>query len=284
MPESSTRRDRDAGAARAAPLRVSAAEVHRLVFDQSGTVERPSLPLLWRELMHFILDPPPAPPTPAAPRGDGHPVLVFPPFLCGDGSTRLLRRYLEDCGYATYGWELGRNLGPSDAVLEGTARLVAETSARHGRRISVIGVSLGGIFAREAAKRHAACVRQVITLCSPFRLPTASTVAPLFRLCTARYSLAASLTQRQEFAHLLPALAEPPPVPTAAIYTRRDGIVAWRSCLNPEAPEVENLEVSGAHVTIARNPQALAILAERLARPETPAQPPADALEVAGKT
>jgi hypothetical protein len=116
----------------------------------------------------------------------------------------------------------------------------------------------------------------VITLCSPFRLPTASTVATLFRLCTARYS--------DEFAHLLPALADPPPVPTAAIYTRRDGIVAWRSCLNPEAPEVENLEVSGAHVTIARNPQALAILAERLARPETPAQPPADVLEVAAKT
>ena len=276
MPESPTRLERDAGAARAAPRRVSAAEVHRLVFDRSGAMERPSLRLLWRELMHFILDPPPAPPTAAAPRGDGHPVLVFPPFLCGDGSTRLLRRYLDACGYSTHGWGLGRNLGPSDAVLEGTARLIAETSVRHGRRVSVIGVSLGGIFAREAAKRHAACVRQVITLCSPFRLPTASTVATLFRLCTARYS--------DEFAHLLPALAEPPPVPTAAIYTRRDGIVAWRSCLNSEAPEVENLEVSGAHVTIARNPQALAILAEWLARPETPSQPPADALEVGAKT
>ncbi len=275
MPDFSARPDCEAGAAHAAAPRVSVAEVHSLVFDRSGAVARPSLGLVWRELMHFLLDPPP-PPAPATPRGDGHPVLVFPPFLCGDGATRLLRHYLDACGYLTHGWGLGRNFGPSDAVLAGTARLVAETSARHGRRVSVIGVSLGGIFAREAAKRHAACVRQVITLCSPFRLPTASTVAPIFRLCAARHGDA--------FAHLLPALAEPPPVPTAAIYTRRDGIVAWRSCLNPEVPEVENLEVSGAHVTIARNPQALAFLAERLARPETPAQPPADALAMAAKT
>ena len=274
MPASSTRPEGERAAARAAQPRPSPAEVDRLIFDRSGAVERPALGLLWRELMHYLLDPPPAPPAPATPPGDGHPVLVFPPFLCSDYSMRLLRRYLEACGYATYGWGMGLNLGPSDAVLAGTARLVAETSARHGRRVSVIGVSLGGIYAREAAKLHPARVRQVITLCSPFRLPTASTVAPLFRLCAARHG--------EAFAHLLPALADPPPVPTAAIYTRRDGIVAWRSCVNPEAPEVENIEVAGAHATIARNPEALAIVAERLARPEAAAQPHAHAPAGAG--
>ena len=267
IPESSTRLEREAGAGRAAPPRVSAAELYRLVFDRSGAVKRPSLRLLWGELRAFLLDPPPSPPAPTTARGDGHAVLVFPPFLCGDGATRLLRRYLEACGYVVYGWGRGRNLGPSDGVLEGTARLVAETSARCGGRVSVVGVSLGGVFAREAAKRHPECVRRVITLCSPFRLPTASTVAALFRLCAARHNDA--------FAHLLPTLAEPPPVPTVAVYTRDDGIVAWQSCLNPEAPDVENIEVAGAHATIARNRHALAILADRLARPGASAQPPA---------
>ena len=260
MPESSTRPEAEPGTARTAPPRVRAANIHARVFDRSGVVKRPASVLLLGELMHLLLDPPPPPPASTTPRGDGHPVLVFPPFLCGDAATRLLRRYLEACGYVAYGWNLGRNLGPSDAVLDGTARLLAETSARHGRRASVIGVSLGGVFAREAAKRHPQCARRVITLCSPFRLPTASAVAPIFRLCTARHGDA--------FAHLLPALAEPPPMPTTAVYTRRDGIVAWESCLNSEAPEVENLEVAGAHATIARNPQVLAILAERLAGPE----------------
>lgn len=240
--------------------RRASSDIHALIFDRSGKIRRPPLWRLLGEFRAFLFDPLPAAPGPDVPQGDGHPVLVFPPFLYGDDMTRPLRGFLEACGYVAYGWELGRNLGPTDAVIEGTARLVAKTSKAHGRKVSIVGISLGGIMAREAAKRHPACVRRVITLCSPFRLPTAANIEPLFRLFAARHSRA--------FIPLIPGLADPPPVPTTALYTKSDGIVAWQSCLNPESALAENIEVTGAHSTIGRNPQALAIVAERLARPE----------------
>ena len=231
-----------------------------LIFDRSGRQKRPPLRLLFGNLRAFLLDPPPGLPGPDVPRGDGHPVLVFPPFLLGDGMTRHLRRYLDGCGYRTHGWGLGRNLGPSDAVIEGTAARLAELNARFGRRVSLVGISLGGIFAREAAKRHPECARRVITLCSPFRLPIASNMEPIFRLLAERHNNA--------FAHLLPTLGRPPPVPTTSVYTKDDGIVSWQSCFDPDDPTADNVEIGGAHATVGRNPMALAIVTERLARPE----------------
>jgi pimeloyl-ACP methyl ester carboxylesterase len=240
-----------------------APDLHARIFDRSGKVRRPPLRRFFAEFGAFVRDPQPEVPAPGTPKGDGHPVLVFPPFMCGDGMTQPLRRWLEACGYAAEGWGMGVNLGPTEAVLAGITRLVVAAQTRHGRKVSIVGLSLGGILAREAAKRHPDAVRRVITLCSPFRLPTAANVEFPFRLLVSRHGAA--------FAHLLPGLAAPPPVPTTAIYTRDDGIVAWQSCLNPEdAPDAENVEVSGAHGTIDRNPRALAVLADRLARPETP--------------
>jgi pimeloyl-ACP methyl ester carboxylesterase len=232
---------------------------------------------LSRELAAFFLVPPPKRPGRNVPRGDGHPVIVFPAFLYSDNMTRPLRRYLDACGYRTRGWGLGRCLEPSNEVLEGTAALVAETAQHYGRKVSLIGISLGGILAREAARRHPQLVRQVITLCSPFRLPTASNAEVFFRLLSANHTDA--------FAHLLPTLSVPPPVPTTSIYTRADGIVAWQSCLNPETPLSENIEVTGAHGTISRNRKALAIVAERLAQSEGSWRPYRDqAREIPRKT
>lgn len=235
-------------------------DVHALIFDRSGKIRRPPLWRLLGEFRAFLLDPRSVAPGLEMSRGDGHPVLVFPPFLYGDAMTRPLRRFLDACGYAAYGWGLGRNLGPSNALIEGTARLVAKTYAIHRRKVSIIGISLGGIMAREAAKRHPDCVRRVITLCSPFRLPTATNIEPLFWFLAAPHS--------EDFTPFLRGLGDPPPVPTTALYTKSDGIVAWQSCLNPKSALAENVEVTGAHSTIGRNPQALAILLERLARPE----------------
>jgi pimeloyl-ACP methyl ester carboxylesterase len=241
------------------------ADIADLIFDRSGRLARPSLRLLVGNMRAFLLDPPPGLPQPEVPRGDGHLVLVFPPFLFGDGMTRPLRRYLDACGYETHGWGLGRNLGPSDAIMEGGADRLAELHASTGRRVSLVGVSLGGLFAREAAKRHPLCVRRVITLCSPYRLPIASNMEPVFRLLAERHS--------HNFAHLLPTLAVPPPVPTTSVYTKDDGIVNWRSCADPDDPEADNVEVQGAHATIGRNPRALAVMTERLARPEGCVEP-----------
>ncbi len=228
------------------------------IFAADGAVARPSLALLLRDLSALLRDPPPPPPAVELPRGDGHAVLVFPPFLHGDRMTMPLRRYLAALGYRPFGWGFGRCLGPSDALLARTTALVAELARRQGSPLSLVGISLGGVLARETAKCQPAAVRQVITLCSPFRLPTASNLELLFRLAAARHAAS--------FDHLLATLALPPPVPTSAIFTRRDGIVAWQSCLNGEAALAENIEVEGAHSTIGRNPAALAVLADRLAQ------------------
>jgi pimeloyl-ACP methyl ester carboxylesterase len=103
-----------------------------------------------------------------APRGDGHPVLVLPGFMASDESTGILRRYLKRLGYASHPWLLGRNLGAPNFVRERLVDRAAELYARYERKISIVGWSLGGIYAREIAKLMPTRVRQVITLGSPF--------------------------------------------------------------------------------------------------------------------
>src|SRR5215831_17014221 len=104
-----------------------------------------------------------------APAGDGHPVLVLPGFMASDFSTRALRRFLRDKGYRTHGWKLGRNLGPNQATIAAMVGRLRDLEQRYDRRVSLIGWSLGGIYARELARAMPELVRQVITLASPFR-------------------------------------------------------------------------------------------------------------------
>src|SRR5215831_2622291 len=106
----------------------------------------------------------------AAPRGDGHGVLVVPGLFASDSSTLPLRGFLRWLGYDVRGWDLGRNDGPTEAVLAGLPRAVLDHSERTGRPVSLIGWSLGGVYAREMARRHPRKVRQVITLGSPYAL------------------------------------------------------------------------------------------------------------------
>ena len=97
----------------------------------------------------------------SAPLGDGHPVLVLPGFYGDDLSTLLLRRFLRSRGYWTHGWRLGRNLGPTPEVVDGLGQRLDAIVDRHGRPASIIGWSLGGIYARELARRSPEAVRQV---------------------------------------------------------------------------------------------------------------------------
>ena len=196
----------------------------------------------------------------AAPPGDGHPVLVVPAFLRGDRYMLPLRRFVGGCGYAVAAWGLGVNVGPTDGILSGIERRLDALTERHGRKASLIGHSLGGAIARELAKKRPDAVRQLLTLASPIRLPTASPIEPLYRLLSRWHS--------QSSRGLYAALNEPAAVPTTAIYTRTDGIVAWQSCLEAEGPLRENIEIAGAHSTMARNPLAWHVIADRLAQPE----------------
>jgi pimeloyl-ACP methyl ester carboxylesterase len=168
-----------------------------------------------------------------APRGDRHRVLVLPGFLADDRSTRPLRWFLRRLDYRVSGWRIGRNLGPTDRIIDGMLERF-EALTVDGAPMSLVGWSLGGIYARELARRFPEAVRQVITLGSPIGLTD---------------------------------LTAPIPVPSSAIYSRADGIVAWPASRQLDGPQAESIEVSGSHCGLGHNPSVLRIVAERLAQP-----------------
>jgi pimeloyl-ACP methyl ester carboxylesterase len=190
------------------------------------------------------------------PRGDGHPVIVLPAFLCSDGMTQGFRDWLAALGYAVEGWGGGVNLGPTAGAVAAVDRLLRHSTEATGQPASLVGISLGGVLARALANAHPGRVRRVVTVCSPFRLPTASPLEPLYR----------ALAPLHSGQHgLLAQLTAPPPVPTTAIYSPKDGVVAWRSCVDVPGPNRENIAVEGAHTTMLANPHALRVIAQRLA-------------------
>lgn len=154
-----------------------------------------------------------------APRGGGHPVLVLPGLAASDVSTRPLRMFLEELGDAAHGWKQGQNRGPRPGVEDGIDARIAELSARYRRNVSMVGWSLGGVYAREAARRTPSLVRQVITFGSPFASePRASNAWQLYEILNGRQSI--NEVRRS-------AMKLPPPVPSTAIYSRSNGVVAW---------------------------------------------------------
>jgi len=195
-----------------------------------------------------------------APRGDGHPVLVLPGFLASDFSTRTLRAFLRDRGYSAHAWGLGRNLGPNPELVAKMVERLQALRQRHERTVSLIGWSLGGVYARELARNFPSDVRQVITLASPFRDLSATSVPPLLRRFGGRHRPENDTRRAQ--------LGEPIPVPATAIYSKTDGIAAWQSCVEPSGPLSENIEVESSHLGIGHHPVVLLTIADRLAQPE----------------
>lgn len=200
----------------------------------------------------------------SAPRGDGHPVMVLPGFVTTDMSTITLRNYFSWLGYDTHAWELGRNLGPRAIGQEGeklSARL-EEIYEETGQQVSMVGWSLGGMMARQLARRRPEMVRQVITLGSPIAgSPRATTVWRMYEMMTG---------QRINDHHALRQVEEsalPLPVRSTAIFSKGDGVVAWRNCLEPEAETSDNIEVHGSHCGLGFNAAVLYAAADRLALP-----------------
>ena len=196
------------------------------------------------------------------PLGDGHPVIVMPAFLCSDAMNRGFREWLSALGYAVEGWGAGVNIGPTAAAIAAVGARLRRSTDASGRKASLVGVSLGGVLARVLANAHPDRVRRVITVCSPFRLPTASPLEPFYRALAVLHS-------GEHLHQMLEHLTAPPPVPTTAIYAPRDGVVAWRSCIDLPGPDRENVRIDGAHhTTILAKPKNLRVIAERLALPE----------------
>jgi len=197
-----------------------------------------------------------------APRGDGHGVLVVPGLLATDVSTALLRRFLRRLGYHVRGWDLGRNLGPTDAILDGLPRALTALAGHTGGPVSVVGWSLGGIYARELARQHPGQVRQVITLGSPFALtdPRQSRAHAAYHRRRHLHADGARVPTHEQ-------VARPIGVPSTAVYSRRDGIVPWQTCVEPETAHHENVEVRCGHLGFGTDPATLWLIADRLAAP-----------------
>ena len=177
-----------------------------------------------------------------APRGDGHAVLVLPGLGAGDHSTRLLRGFLRDRGYTAKGWGLGRNLGPRAGFERGMLDALDRMGDESGRTVSLVGWSLGGLYARDLAAKRPEAVRSVITLGSPLHHPR--------------------LTERPL-----------PMAPTTSIYSRGDEIVPWQCSVEPESARSENIEVMGSHLGLGFNPAVLFAIGDRLAQAEGQWQP-----------
>jgi fermentation-respiration switch protein FrsA (DUF1100 family) len=194
------------------------------------------------------------------PEGDGQPVLVLPGFTATDRSTLPLRRMLRSLGYPTSGWGLGRNMGPTEKVMSKLPGLLERIATEAGRSVSLVGWSLGGVFARQLAARRPKLVRSLVTLGTPVRpeVHGASNASTLFDALQAIHVRGHPLLDN----------GEPLDVPVTAVHTKSDGIVPWQTCLVQDAPRTENLRVRGSHIGLGFNPAAEYVVADRLALPE----------------
>jgi thioesterase domain-containing protein len=199
------------------------------------------------------------------PRGDGHPVLVLPGFLAGAPSTQFLRQVLRRLGYRAYDWRLGTNLGVRAAMIKQLPARLDDIRARNdGRKVSVIGWSAGGVFARELARAQPDHVRMVITLGSPIRGNQQATHAwRMWRMLNRRSQARQVVSEAARIAR-----EEPLQVPTTCIFSKSDGIVAWQCCLSRPAAQTENVEVRSTHLGYGHNIETLRVIADRLAQPE----------------
>lgn len=198
----------------------------------------------------------------SAPRGDGHRVVVLPGFTGSDRSTAALRAFLRRQGFDARGWDLGTNLGGPEQrgdLDDLLRRMLAESR----EPISLVGWSLGGVLARNLARRQPEAIRSLITLGSPIGgSPTRTRAWRLYRQIHAgdEAGLVARLTDAG-------ARGAPENVPSTAIWSRSDGIVPWRISCEEPGPGRENLEVLSSHLGLGVNAAVLYAVADRLSQP-----------------
>ena len=190
-------------------------------------------------------------------------VIVYPGLAAGDASTRPLRAFLEDLGYTVHGWYQGMNRGPGRGVLARLQEQLTAVNRDSKQPVSLIGWSLGGVYARELSKLQPNAVRNVITLGTPFAQSPRSTNATRVYSLLSGERLPDELTQRQ--------LAEAPPVPCTSVYSKTDGVVAWQASIQKPSKDnacIENVEVFASHLGIGVNAAAWYAIADRLAQPK----------------
>ena len=206
-----------------------------------------------------------------APQGDGHPVLLLPGFMGSEGSLIALELYLRQRGYNVQTWGLGRNVGFRPGHASAIEQKIRYLHHETGRTVSLVGWSLGGVFALYGAHQASECVRNVVTLGSPVSVDASGTAVPsllkaLYRLIahpmgSAAHSMqprAKTLRERRRLQ-----------VPVSCLYSLSDGVVPPQEATLEGDPTLqENVRVWGSHVGLGFNPLVLQIVADRLAQPE----------------
>ena len=192
-------------------------------------------------------------------QGDSHPVLVIPGFMANDLTTSPLREFIKKLGYSPYPWDLRRNYGDISQlnILE---KKIEELYAKHQTKVSLIGWSLGGVYARQLAKEKPHLIRQIITMGAPFAgIHQPNNAAPLYNLINVHKPIAVG--DKKWLVDLL----SPAPVPTTAIYSKQDGIVPWQVCMEQKEDDThQNIEIKGGHFGLVRNPSVWLIVEDRL--------------------
>ena len=193
------------------------------------------------------------------PKGEGRPVLVIPGFGASDSWTHKVRQSLRRLGYKPVGWNMGRNMGYTKKNRE---HLVAELTRLHssssGQKVSIVGWSLGGIFARELGRNHPQHVHSVITIGSPFSGdPRGNLTHGLFHRISGK-----EYTQESEAA--FHRRSAPPGIRSIAIHSKSDGVVAWQCSQEQESELTENIEVFSSHFGLVFNPLVLSAIAKAL--------------------
>jgi pimeloyl-ACP methyl ester carboxylesterase len=229
-------------------------------------IAQPPLSVLWSEartIPEFFGFLAATPVLQLTPSGDGHPVLVLPPFGSDDRATIVLRSFLASRGHRVHGWGLGRNLMAAPRLMAGAPRRLAELHDRYGQPVSLVGWSAGGLWARLLARQSPESVRQVVTLGTPFRMrPGQRTNAEfLYDLVWDEELPPRHLAWPGEDT------STPIAVPVTAIYSRSDEIATWTLCVQDPGEQRENIEVHGSHSGLGHNTAAFLALADRLAQP-----------------
>lgn len=192
-----------------------------------------------------------------APRGARDPVALLPGFGAGDTSLWLMRNYLRRLGWNAEGWGLGLNRGGAPGLLPLVVEMLERRVAVTGKRVHLIGWSMGGFLAREVARDRPELVAQVITMGTPVvGGPRYTALAELFRARGHDLLEVEAECERRA--------SRPIQAPVLAIYSRRDAIVAWQACIDRTSPRVEHVEVPSTHAGLGFDLRVWRIIADRL--------------------